>query len=234
VPLCLVSARSPEGLCPIQRALGFTGPLACFSGAYVLDHEGNELYSSVIPTADALAIKRWIGENLPDVLCASYGFHDWIVDDRSDPLVAREEAAVQTCARECSDIEGTFGERGVHKLLIMGERDSILEAERVLSARYPHLNVVRASPILCEVMVRGVSKSEAVRVIGEGYVHPAYDYVLKCSHTFNLLDARGAISVSQRAAFIGRVRKLARLCAECYLAQREKLGYPMLHKGEKA
>ena len=76
-------------------------------------------------------------------------------------------------------------------------------------------------------------EAEAVRVIGEGYVHPAYDYVLKCSHTFNLLDARGAISVSQRAAFIGRVRKLARLCAECYLAQREKLGYPMLHRGEK-
>ncbi|MBR1694230.1 MAG: glycine--tRNA ligase subunit alpha, partial [Selenomonas sp.] len=62
-------------------------------------------------------------------------------------------------------------------------------------------------------------EAEAVRVIAEGYVHPAYDYVLKCSHTFNLLDARGAISVSQRTAFIGRVRKLARLCAECYLKQ---------------
>ena len=76
-------------------------------------------------------------------------------------------------------------------------------------------------------------EAEAVRVIAEGYVHPAYDYVLKCSHTFNLLDARGAISVSQRTAFIGRVRKLARLCAECYLKQREELGYPMLHRGEK-
>jgi len=76
-------------------------------------------------------------------------------------------------------------------------------------------------------------EKEAVRVIDKGYVHPAYDYVLKCSHTFNLLDARGAISVSQRAAFIGRVRKLARLCAECYLKQREELGYPMLHRGEK-
>ena len=54
-------------------------------------------------------------------------------------------------------------------------------------------------------------EKEAVRVIDKGYVHPAYDYVLKCSHTFNLLDARGAISVSQRAAFIGRVRKLAPL-----------------------
>jgi len=77
-------------------------------------------------------------------------------------------------------------------------------------------------------------EAEAVRVISAGHVHPAHDYVLKCSHTFNLLDARGAISVSQRTAFIGRVRKLARLCAEAYLAQREALGYPMLKKGAKA
>lgn len=71
-------------------------------------------------------------------------------------------------------------------------------------------------------------EAEAVRVVKLGFVHPAYDYVLKCSHTFNLLDARGAISVSERTAFIGRVRKLARLCAEEYLKQREKLGYPLL------
>jgi len=77
-------------------------------------------------------------------------------------------------------------------------------------------------------------EAEAVRIIGAGHVHPAHDYVLKCSHTFNLLDARGAISVSQRTAFIGRVRKLARLCAEAYMAQREALGYPMLKKGAKA
>ena len=77
-------------------------------------------------------------------------------------------------------------------------------------------------------------EAEAVRIIGAGHVHPAHDYVLKCSHTFNLLDARGAISVSQRTAFIGRVRKLARLCAEAYLAQRAALGYPMLKKGAKA
>ena len=77
-------------------------------------------------------------------------------------------------------------------------------------------------------------EAEAVRVIEAGLVHPAHDYVLKCSHTFNLLDARGAISVSQRTAFIGRVRRLARLCAEAYLAQREALGYPMLRKEGKA
>jgi glycyl-tRNA synthetase alpha chain len=57
---------------------------------------------------------------------------------------------------------------------------------------------------------------------------PAYDYALKCSHTFNLLDARGAISVTERAGFIKRVRDNARLCAEGYLKMRERLGYPLL------
>lgn len=76
-------------------------------------------------------------------------------------------------------------------------------------------------------------EKEAIRVVDRGFVLPAYDYVLKCSHTFNLLDARGAISVSERTAFIGRVRNLARLCAQGYLAQREALGYPLLKGGGK-
>ena len=76
-------------------------------------------------------------------------------------------------------------------------------------------------------------EKEAVRVIELGYVHPAYDYVLKCSHTFNLLDSRGAISVSERTAFISRVRNLARLCAQCYLKQREELGLSSLEERSK-
>jgi glycyl-tRNA synthetase alpha chain len=59
-------------------------------------------------------------------------------------------------------------------------------------------------------------------------VLPAVDYVLKCSHTFNLLDARGAISVAERTTYIGRVRSMARKVAEDYVALRERLGFPML------
>lgn len=75
-------------------------------------------------------------------------------------------------------------------------------------------------------------EAEAKRVIELGYIRPAYDYVLKCSHTFNLLDSRGAISVSERTAYIGRVRAMARLCAAAYVEQREKMGFPLLKKGE--
>jgi len=61
-------------------------------------------------------------------------------------------------------------------------------------------------------------------------VLPAYEYCLKCSHTFNLLDARGAISVTERTGYIARIRNLARTCAELYVAQREKMGFPLLKK----
>lgn len=76
-------------------------------------------------------------------------------------------------------------------------------------------------------------EKEAVRILEHGLVVPAYDYVLKCSHTFNLLEARGAISVTERTGYIARVRNLARICAQAYVSQREKLGYPLLkQKGE--
>ena len=76
-------------------------------------------------------------------------------------------------------------------------------------------------------------EKEAERIVETGNIRPAYDYVLKCSHTFNLLDSRGAISVSERAAYIGRVRRLARLCAKAYVEQREKMGFPLLKGGNK-
>lgn len=65
-------------------------------------------------------------------------------------------------------------------------------------------------------------------------VLPAYDHVIKAAHRFNVLDARGAISVTERQRFIGRVRALARAVAEAYLAQREALGFPLLEPQAKA
>jgi glycyl-tRNA synthetase alpha chain len=74
-------------------------------------------------------------------------------------------------------------------------------------------------------------EKECIRLAEKGLVLPAYDFVMKCSHTFNLLDARGAISVTERASYIGRVRNVARICAEEYLRMRERLGFPLLKGG---
>ncbi|AOY01337.1 glycine--tRNA ligase subunit alpha [Jeongeupia sp. USM3] len=70
-------------------------------------------------------------------------------------------------------------------------------------------------------------EGEAQRLIEAGLPLPGYEMVMKCSHTFNLLDARGAISVTERAAYIGRVRNLSRMVAQAYYDSREALGFPM-------
>ncbi|MCX5858093.1 MAG: glycine--tRNA ligase subunit alpha [Deltaproteobacteria bacterium] len=71
-------------------------------------------------------------------------------------------------------------------------------------------------------------EAEGARAAEKGLVLPTYDHCLKCSHTFNMLNARGAISVAERTSYIGRVRNLARLSAEGYLKQREQMGYPLI------
>ena len=78
-------------------------------------------------------------------------------------------------------------------------------------------------------------EKESYRLSQEGLVLPAYDYCLKCSHIFNILDARGAISVTERTQYIDKIRNLARQVSQNYLAQREEMGFPLLkrEKGRK-
>jgi glycyl-tRNA synthetase alpha chain len=75
-----------------------------------------------------------------------------------------------------------------------------------------------------------IYENEAKKLIDKCLPVPAYDYILKCSHTFNMLDARSAISVSERTGYISRVRNLARLCAEAQIKKREEMNFPLMDK----
>ena len=79
------------------------------------------------------------------------------------------------------------------------------------------------------LQIFNLAEKEAARCLENKLVLPAYDQVLKCSHTFNMLDAHGAISVTERTGYIGRIRNLAKDCAQMYVAERERLGFPLLH-----
>ncbi|GAB3672862.1 glycine--tRNA ligase subunit alpha [Salinisphaera aquimarina] len=79
-----------------------------------------------------------------------------------------------------------------------------------------------------------VLETECKALIDKALALPAYERMLECSHTFNMLDARHAISVTERQGYILRVRTLARACAQAYYASREALGFPMLNKNEAA
>jgi glycyl-tRNA synthetase alpha chain len=122
--------------------------------------------------------------------------------------------------------------------------ENVYEVEWVKGVRYReifHRNEVEMSEYSQrksdpEMLLKlfGMYEAECKRLLGEGLPLAAYDFCLKCSHAFNLLDARGAISVTERAAYIGRVRALARGCAEGYLEMRQRLGFPLLKKGKRA
>lgn len=75
-------------------------------------------------------------------------------------------------------------------------------------------------------------ETTAIQCLDQGLVHPAYDYILKCSHTFNVLDARGVVSVTERAGYLARIRHLARRVAQQFVSEREKLGFPLLKEDQ--
>ncbi|GAB4356559.1 MAG: glycine--tRNA ligase subunit alpha [Cyanophyceae cyanobacterium] len=96
-----------------------------------------------------------------------------------------------------------------------------------------HYNFEASDP---EVLFKlfGLYESEALRLVERELAVPALDQVLKCSHTFNLLDARGAISVMERTRYIGRIRNMAKQVAKLYVVQREAMGFPLLKGREGA
>jgi glycyl-tRNA synthetase alpha chain len=102
-----------------------------------------------------------------------------------------------------------------------------LDAERQWSA----FNFEKADAPL-HFRIFGDYEGEASRLLADGLILPAYDYLLKCSHLFNVLDARGAISVSERTSYITRIRELARRAAEAYIEERRSAGFPLLGGGK--
>ena len=115
----------------------------------------------------------------------------------------------------------TWSDRGVSRQLSYGD---VFHQNEVEQSRY---NFEASDPqvLLAEFKL---FESEAERLMNAELALPAYEMVLKCSHAFNLLDARGVISVTERAAYIGRIRTLSRAVAQSYYDARERLGFPMI------
>jgi glycyl-tRNA synthetase alpha chain len=128
---------------------------------------------------------------------------------------------------------------GLERLaMYIQEKESVYDLEWVDGISYGevhHENEVQGSTYNFDVAnvamlftLFDTYEAEAKHILDNDLVFPAYEYVLKCSHAFNLLDARGALSVTERTRFIGRVRDLARLVAHAYYKQREAQGFPLL------
>lgn len=165
VPIVLVSARSSASLRVFAKASGFGGPVVAFGGALIEDADGNILDNHVFSADLAAEVKKTVEELYPNVAVATYSFGDWLVDDRNQDRVRYEEFCVRTEAIESSDVVGLFGDRGVHKLMVMADHGQAYDIVDTLAPKYPELAIVASNDYLVEIMTKGVSKAAALRIL---------------------------------------------------------------------
>jgi glycyl-tRNA synthetase alpha chain len=150
------------------------------------------------------------------------------------PVLGEITYGIERLAMYLQDVQNVFDlvwttrvEQGVERRLTYGD---VFHQNEVEQSRYnfEHSNVEVLFEHFNDHEAEAKRLMESGEAAGTSLALPAYEQVLKAAHTFNLLDARGAISVTERAAYIARIRNLARSVAQSYYASREALGFPML------
>ena len=183
---------------------------------------------------------RFVEDNWenPSLGCAGLGWEVWIDGMeitqftyfqqvgglKCDPVTSELTYGLERLAMYILDVENVYDLDWVEGVKY---GDIFLQPEREHSTySFEHSNV--------EMLINQFEayEQEALKLSELKLVHPAYDYILKCSHTFNLLDARGRISVSDRPGYLGRIRKMARSIAQAFVEEREALGFPLLHDNQ--
>jgi glycyl-tRNA synthetase alpha chain len=183
---------------------------------------------------------RFVEDNWEDAAMGAWGvgWEVWL-----DGMEITQFTYFQQCGGiDCRpvSIEITYGlERlcmylqGVNSIAELHWSDTVTYADIFLQSEIEQstYNFEASNPELLFTLF-DLYQQEAKQLLERKLVVPSLDYVLKCSHTFNLLDARGVISVTERTRYIGTVRGLARQVAQAYVAQREELGFPLLARNK--
>ena len=184
---------------------------------------------------------RFVEDNWenPSMGCAGLGWEVWLDGMEITQFTYFQQVGGLECSPVTSEI--TYG---IERLAsYIQEVDSVYDLEWTNGVKYGEIFVqpeyehsVYSFEVSNQDMLLNLFdtyETEAKRCIEKGLVHPAYDFVLKCSHTFNLLDARGAVSVTERAGYLSRIRNMAREIAKTFVEEREKLGFPLLKQLEE-
>ncbi len=161
IPFVIVSARSPSGIYPILKQNQFKCCIIAYSGGLILDQDHKVIYEKGMNSLGAVSIIQYIEQNHFDLSWCVYSFDDWIVKDRKDPRIQREERIVQAKSRE-GNFEVVSNLSTVHKILCICNPEHILEIEKQLKEKFPEYMIVKSSPILLEIMENGISKATAI------------------------------------------------------------------------
>jgi hypothetical protein len=169
IPFVLVSARMPEAIYPITDDIGIKMPIICYSGAYVLDREGQELASVYMEKEPVQQLLGDIATAFPKVTVNFYSGHHWYVTDKSDARVRREEDITSASAEQADFDKLLAGGTLPHKILLMAEPETNAAAEKYFQQHYPQFQVARSSDILLEIMDGAVSKAVGIEVLLKHY-----------------------------------------------------------------
>lgn len=184
---------------------------------------------------------RFVEDNWenPSLGCAGLGWEVWLDGMEITQFTYFQQVGGLECRPVTSEL--TYGiERlasyiqDVDSVYDLLWTDGVKYGEIFYQPEYEHskYSFEESDPELLMNLFEAYNK-EALKQIDNGLVHPAYDYVLKCSHAFNLLDARGVISATDRAGFLARIRNMARKLATTFVEKRKELGYPLLPEAER-
>ncbi|MCI1290212.1 MAG: glycine--tRNA ligase subunit alpha [Lactobacillus sp.] len=212
----------------------------------VIKPSPSDVQQYYLDSLEALGIKplehdiRFVEDNWenPSMGCAGVGWEVWLdgmevsqftyfqVVGELDvkPVMSEITYGVERLASYIQDVNSVFDLEWGHGVLY---RDIFKEPE------YEHSKYAFEESNQEQLLsFFDIYEKTAKRLLGMNLVNPAYDYILKCSHTFNLLDARGAVSVTERAGYLARIRNLAHEVAKSFVEEREKRGFPLLKSAE--
>lgn len=164
IPFVIVTARGPSGVYPIFERYKFVCPMVCYSGALMIDEDGQILYSNGFSKDTARAIIAFLEAEKFDCTWNIYSMDSWIVNNRKDARVALEEQIVEAKATEGS-VDMLADGVDVGKLLCMCNPEKTDQIESTLKNKFPFLSIVRSSDILIEIMNKGISKGKSIEFI---------------------------------------------------------------------
>lgn len=162
------SARLPKGIMTVINQILKVCPFIAYNGALALDETGKVLISRFFNAKEAAEICRYVDEQDNDAAWNIYSGYVWYCSEQKSPRVEHEESIVKVQATPTT-IKQIAKLQGVHKGLIMGEPEDLDRMQAELTAKYPDLTFVRSSKILLEIVLKGVSKASAVRIVAQEY-----------------------------------------------------------------
>lgn len=161
IPFVIVSARSPSGIYPILDAYGFECPVISYSGAFILDENREVLFHKGMCKSDARRILSFIEKEHLDLSWCVYSLDEWVVKDKTDPRIIREERIVKAEAKQGTIDDITDNQ--INKILCICNPAQILDLEKNLKKVFPAYSIVKSSDILLEIMENGIAKDAAIK-----------------------------------------------------------------------